>query len=97
MRLELRPRAVNDLKEIRDYLIEHYSEKSAERVRLHLVKRLESLRKRPAQGTASSHPDIRILSPLTYPYRIYFTVTEEAVIILHVRHTSRALPKLEEL
>ena len=55
------------------------------------------LRRRPALGIASSHAGIRVLSPAKYPYRIYFSVIDGAVVILHIRHTRRALPKLEEL
>jgi toxin ParE1/3/4 len=91
MNLELRPRAVSDLVEIRDYLLEQASEQAAERVRCHLLKRLDGLCRSPANGRRSSHPNIRILSPTTYPYRIYFTVVDQTVVVLHIRHTARRL------
>ena len=97
MRLELRPRAVVDLAEIRDYLLQHAGEHAAERIRQHLVQRFKMLLRRPILGIASSHPGIRILSPSKYPYRIYFAVVDQSVVILHVRHTARDQPKLEDL
>lgn len=97
MRLELRPRAVADLADIRMYLLEHASEQAADRVRRHLLRRLETLQKNPRLGIASSREGIRILSPSKYPYRIYFTLTDKAVVVLHIRHTSRRLPDLRRL
>ncbi len=97
MKVELRPRAVTDLEEIRDFLLENASEQAANRVRQHLQQRIRSLGKRPVRPTATSHPSIRILSPTKYPYRIYYTVIDRTVVVLHVRHTSRQLPDLDEL
>ena len=97
MRLELRPRALADLENIREYLIEHSGDVAAERVRKHLVQRFDALGRRPILGVKTSHPDIRILSPQKYPYRIYFAVVGQAVVILHVRHTSRDELNVDEL
>ena len=97
MILEFRPRAVADLIDIRDYLLEHGGEQSADRVRSHIRQRLERLRLRPGLGLATSHPEIRVLNPTKYPYRIYFVVIERSVVILHVRHTSRKTPNLGDL
>ncbi len=97
MKLEFRPRAVADLAEIRDYLLAHADSAAADRVRRHLRQRFDTLKRRPSLGIVSSRSDIRILSPQKYPYRIYFTVIEKTVIVLHVRHTARDLPKLDEL
>jgi plasmid stabilization system protein ParE len=44
-------------------------------------------------GTASSSPEIRILAPTRYPYRIYYTVQRNEVAILHIRHTARQAPE----
>jgi hypothetical protein len=38
-----------------------------------------------------------VLSITRYPYRIYYTVTAVAVVILHVRHSARLDPDLSEL
>jgi plasmid stabilization system protein ParE len=40
-------------------------------------------------GRRTATPDVRILSLTRYPYRVYYTVSAVAVVILHIRHTSR--------
>jgi plasmid stabilization system protein ParE len=97
MKLEFRPRALFDLIEIRDHLLDSADEQAAERVRLHLMTRLKRLERQPTLGIPSSFPTIRVLSPTKYPYRIYFTVLATEVVILHIRHTSRQLPELGTL
>lgn len=97
MKVKLHARARADLKAIHDYLRLHASPASADRVRAHLRQRIMRLANVPRIGTASSNSETRILSPTRYPYRIYFTVRPDAVIILHIRHTSRPLPDLDDL
>lgn len=97
MRLEFRPRALADLVKIRNGVAKRANPQAAENVRRHLLQRLERLRKKPDLGITTSRPDVRILSPTKYPYRIYFTVTDEAVVILHIRHTSRRIKRLDRL
>ncbi len=43
-------------------------------------------------GVPSSQPGVRILQPTRYPYRIYYTVQGDEIVILHIRHTSRQAP-----
>jgi hypothetical protein len=43
-------------------------------------------------GLATSNPHIRILPPTRYPYRIYYTVQSDELVILHIRHTARLAP-----
>src|SRR5262245_57981701 len=92
MRLRWRPRALRDLQDIRTYIAAHSSATSADRVRRHLRTRANRLRANPYIGIASSNPDIRVLSPTRYPYRIYYTVQGDDIVILHVRHTARQAP-----
>ena len=97
MKVRLHPRARRDLGEIRDYIRSTSSPESAELVRQHLKLRIMRLGQLPPLGILSSEPGILILSPTRYPYRIYFTRTDAAVVILHVRHTSRQQPDLADL
>ena len=97
MKVRLHARARRDLAEIRDYIRNAGNLQGAERVRLHLKERIERLGRSPEAGIASSHPDIRVLSPTRYPFRIYFTVAGDAVVVLHIRHTARQLPDLNQL
>jgi hypothetical protein len=45
----------------------------------------------------TNEPDIRVLPPTRYPYRIYYTITADAVVILHVRHNARRDPDFSNL
>jgi toxin ParE1/3/4 len=97
IKVRLHSRARLDLAEIRDFIRQAYGPESAERIRLHLKSRIERLGRSPPVGIASDLLGIRILSPTRYPYRIYFTRTDTAVSVLHIRHTSRKLAKAEDL
>lgn len=97
MRVRLHPRAQRDLAEIRDYIRARSGPASAELVRRHLKERIERLSQQPQLGIASTEPGIRVLSPTRYPYRIYFTNTPDAVVVLHIRHTSRQVPDMGDL
>jgi plasmid stabilization system protein ParE len=48
-------------------------------------------------GRSTATPEVRLLSLARYPYRIYYTVTAVAVVILHIRHSARLDPDLGEL
>lgn len=97
MKVRLHARARADLASIRAYLLHHAGALPANRVRQHLQVRLRNLGNKPDLGTRSSEPDIWILPPTLYPYRIYYLVTPDAVVVLHIRHTSRHLPILNDL
>jgi plasmid stabilization system protein ParE len=57
-----------------------------------LAARIERLRSHPLIGIATDNPDIRVLPPTRYPYRIYYTVRGDEVVILHIRDTARRAP-----
>jgi plasmid stabilization system protein ParE len=92
MKVRLHRRARSDLEAIRSYLLKHAGVQAAERVKEHLRTKIARLAHRPLIGTATDDPDIRILPPTKYPYRIYYTVTDSAVIVLHIRHTAQRAP-----
>ncbi len=97
LKVRLHARARADLRAIRDYLLENAGPGPAERVRLHLKEKIARLSESPNIGTRSSMPQIRVLPPTRYPYRIYYTTVADAVIILHIRHTARQTPERGEL
>jgi len=92
MNLRWGVRALQDLRDIRGYIAVHGSPAAAERVRQHLRTRVHRLLTNPFIGAATTNPQIRILPPARYPYRIYYTVQEDDVVILHIRHTARLAP-----
>ena len=97
LKVKLHRRARADLAAIKAYLVREAGVRPAERVRTHLNDRILRLGRHPGLGIASDEPGIRILSPTRYPYRIYFTVTDDAVIVLHIRHTALPLPEPGEV
>jgi toxin ParE1/3/4 len=90
-------RARADFAEIKSYLAENAGRASAERVRRHLLAKIERLARLPMLGVATTELHIRVLQPTKYPYRIYYTTTDIAIVVLHVRHTARAPPELGDL
>src|SRR5262245_61158171 len=92
MRLRWDTRALQDLRDIRSYFAKHGSPAAADRVRRHLRTRIERLLSNPFIGVMSTIPDIRTLPPTRFPYRIYYTVQGDDVVILHIRHTARSAP-----
>ena len=92
MKLRWDPRAVQDLRDIRRYIAAASSATIANRVRRHLQKRVRLLPANPHMGVASSNREIRILAPTRYPYRIYYTLQGDDIVILHIRHTARQSP-----
>ena len=96
LKLRLDTQAGSDLAEIRSYLTANTSPAIAERVRKHIRVRINRLTRNPHLGVITTVPEIRILPPTRYPYRIYYTVTTDAVVILHIRHTSRRKPDLTD-
>ena len=97
LNVRLHARARADLAAIRDYLLATANPTSADRVRQHLREKILRLGEHPLIGITSTHPDIRILPPTLYPYRVYYVVTSTDVAVLHIRHTSRREPNVDEL
>jgi toxin ParE1/3/4 len=95
-RLELSARARDDLIEIRAY-IRQFDPAAAERVGSYLSAQIKRLQKFPELGVETQRPGFRVLQPARYKYRIYYAVHDDAVRILHVRHTSRESPDIKRL
>jgi plasmid stabilization system protein ParE len=92
MKLRWDVRALQDLRDIRSYIAKYGSLAAGDRVRQHLRVRVGRLLTNPFIGVATTNPEIRVLPPTRYPYRIYYTVQRENVVILHIRHTARLAP-----
>ena len=97
MNLRWDARALQDLRDIRNYIARHSSPAAADRVRDHVRTRVYRLLTTPFIGVATTNPNIRILPTARYPYRMYYTVQRNDVVILHVRHTARLAPDDLEL
>ncbi len=97
LKIRLDEQAERDLREIRDYLLREAGAQAANKVRRHLHARIKTLSRFPLIGIRTSHGAVRILPPVRYPYRIYYAVSDEAVVILHIRHTARRAPGADEM
>jgi plasmid stabilization system protein ParE len=70
----------------------------AEHVHDELLDAMRRLALRPfLLGRPTANPAVRLLPLRRYPYRIYYTVTAVAVVILHIRHSARLDPDLSEI
>lgn len=97
LKVSLHRRADRDLQDIQSYLVQQAGAQAAERVRLHLLGKIRRLADTPRMGRPTSNAEIRILPPTRYPYRVYYAVARDAVIILHIRHSARRDPDLSSL
>jgi plasmid stabilization system protein ParE len=91
-------RAAHDLRSIHDHLAQESGVPTAKRVRAELRQSARGLALQPfLLGRPIPASEIRILSLTRYPYRIYYTVTADAVVILHIRHSARLDPDLDDM
>jgi plasmid stabilization system protein ParE len=97
MRLRYRPRAVNDIIEIAGYLAER-NPIAARAVELRLRAAAELLCQFPAMGRrVEQRPEVRVLPAGRFPYLIFYSVTPDEVVILHIRHGAREPASPDEL
>lgn len=96
LKVRLTRRAQSDIASIRDYIVRH-DPQAAERVRLAIVGAIDLLSERPKTGPMSDEPGVRLKVLTPYPYWIYYRVTADSVVILHVRHTARRGPEPGEI
>lgn len=89
MRLRYTPQARSDIVSIAEYIIERDPDASL-RVRSAILHSISLIARSPHLGALNAYrPGTRSRAVARYPYRIHYAVTNEAIIILHIRHTSR--------
>lgn len=81
-------RALSDLREIRDYLVER-SPVGAERVRQHIMAAVDRLSDFPYLGRATDESNVRVLVLTRYPYLVFYAVVSNEVVVLHIRQGAR--------
>jgi plasmid stabilization system protein ParE len=89
MKVAFSEAALRDLDEILGYLADNqpHLEVLVER-RIRVVLDILSQWPESAQ-TVAQRPKVRVASLIHYPYRIFYSVTESAIEVIHIRHTSR--------
>jgi plasmid stabilization system protein ParE len=88
LRIELTPRAFDDLAQIRDYLIAR-SPQGADNVRRAIYATLEQLQHFPMTGRERPELGVRAIGVARYAYTIYHRVHDAHVEIVHVRDDRR--------
>ena len=88
MRVRYTPRAFSDLDDIRVY-ISQYNPAAAARVTATIEKIAARLGDFPQSGQRADEGDVRVVYTTRYPYRIYYRILSEEILILHIRHSAR--------
>jgi addiction module RelE/StbE family toxin len=88
MKVRYTPRARADREAIFQYLRER-SPTGASRVMAAVVAAAEHLGDHPLSGSETEFPGIRAKLAGRYPYKIYYRLRNDAVELIHIRHTSR--------
>jgi plasmid stabilization system protein ParE len=82
------PRALHDLHDIAAYLHERHSS-GMRRVLAAIRSSIDTLEFFPKIGRLSNDVGHHRLPVLHYPYVVFYRISGEEILILHIRHTSR--------
>lgn len=88
MIVRYRAQALADIAEIHGYLHER-SPSGALNVLRAIYAGVQLIGEWPLGSPRTTDPGIRVKLVTRYRYRIFYRVTEDEVLILHIRHTSR--------
>jgi toxin ParE1/3/4 len=90
MKLTYSRRALADLGQIKTYYAAHASPAIAEAIGRRLEDVVDRICRLPeAAPRVSQRSQVRVIAVMRYPFRIFYRVRDDAVDILHIRHTSR--------
>ena len=88
MRIRYTPHAFSDLESIRSYISQHNPPAAGKVVAL-IEKIVTRLGDFPESGQRTDELDARVVFSTRYPYRIYYRVASDDILILHIRHAAR--------
>jgi plasmid stabilization system protein ParE len=88
MNIVYAPRALRDLEDIADYLVER-NPRGAFNVLAAIKSSIDTLNSLPRVGRSVDGAGRRRVPVLRYPYLIYYRIAGDELLILHIRHTSR--------
>ena len=83
-------RANADLGAIRDFLTSR-NHAVALAVAAELLQAFARIGYYPRIGRETDIPGVYVTTLARYPYRIYYNIGSQQIVILHIRHTSRAM------
>jgi plasmid stabilization system protein ParE len=88
-------RALADLDAIADYYSRNASAVIAKSIERRFGEVIARIRAAPESAPrVSQRSNVRVVSVVRYPFRIFYRVRGDAIDILHIRHTSRRPPAL---
>jgi toxin ParE1/3/4 len=96
VRLRLSPQAYADIAYIHEYIAQH-SPRAATAVVAQIRVTSLLLARYPALGHATDIPGVRVFPTARYPYLVYHRVQQDELIVIHVRHSRRDAPAVDEL
>jgi toxin ParE1/3/4 len=83
-------RALADLEQIANYYSTNASPAIAESIERRFREVIDRVCRMPdAAPHVSQRSQVRVVTVVRYPFRIFYRVRENTVDILHIRHTSR--------
>ncbi len=88
MKLHYRAQALADIDAIYSY-IEERSPSGARSVLRAIYASIQLIAEHPLTYQRTDNPNIRVHVVRRYRYKIFYSVADDAIEIIHVRHTSR--------
>ncbi|MGE5145165.1 MAG: type II toxin-antitoxin system RelE/ParE family toxin, partial [Candidatus Eiseniibacteriota bacterium] len=77
--------------------IGQYNQAAAGRVVALIEKIAARLGEFPESGQRSDELDARVVYSARYPYRLYYRIASDEIVILHIRHTARRPVQANEI
>jgi toxin ParE1/3/4 len=92
MRVRFTTPAQRDLTQISTFLRQHHPE-TASRLVSTLIERAKGLVEQPYEGRRADEANVRVLIVSQLSYLIFYSVVEDEIHIIHIRHSSRNRPE----
>jgi toxin ParE1/3/4 len=90
MKVEYSRRSLADLRKISSDCRREFGNRVTAALELRIRTAAEQIRSAPEGAPrVADHPELRVLSLVRYPYRIFYRIAGNTVTILHIRHISR--------
>jgi toxin ParE1/3/4 len=88
MRVRYTPRALRDISRVYEYL-NRRSPSGALNVSAAIYAGVRFIAERPQAAERTDDPNVRVKVVRRYRYKIFYSLTNDTVEILHIRHPSR--------
>ena len=90
MTVEYSEQAVLDLYKISESSKREYGNETALQLSAHIRKLIEQISADPeSRSNVVQRPGVRVAALVRYPFKLFYQVSDGAIRILHIRHTSQ--------